>query len=256
MRKESIANIVLITTLVCLVCSVVVSTAAVGLRPLYEENKRVNLHKSILEVAGIEVGESNVDDLFSGIEIRLLELESGQFADIDLAEFDARVGRGDPAMSKALSKREDIARIVERPNYAKVYLLKRDGVLDKVILPVHGYGLWSVLYGFVALEEDGNTIYNIKFYEHAETPGLGGEVDNPKWRALWHGKYLYDSEDLYRFEVTKGRTAEDSEDYPYRIDGLAGATLTSYGVSQMMRFWMGQMGYKPFLDRLTAGATG
>ena len=72
-----------------------------------------------------------------------------------------------------------------------VYLLRDDaGDIDKVILPIHGYGLWSTLYGFIALEENGNDIFGLQFYEHAKRPGLGAEVDNPRWKTLWNGKRL------------------------------------------------------------------
>ena len=86
---------------------------------------------------------------------------------------------------------DDPASIGRRSNYVTIYLLKNnDGTIDKLILPIHGYGLWSTLYGFVALEEDTNEIFGLQFYQHAETPGLGAEVDNPKWKAQWKGKSL------------------------------------------------------------------
>ena len=67
-----------------------------------------------------------------------------------------------------------------------VYELRDDaGALDLVVLPVHGLGLWSILYGFVALDADLETIRGLTYYEHKETPGLGGEVDNPRWKSLW-----------------------------------------------------------------------
>ena len=80
------------------------------------------------------------------------------------------------------------------------------GNLDKVILPVHGYGLWSTLYGFIALEENGNDIFGLQFYQHAETPGLGAEVDNPRWKKLWKGKKLVDENDVLQIGVSKTQT--------------------------------------------------
>ena len=252
LHKESIANILLITFAVCLVCSVVVSSAAIGLRPLYEYNKQIDLQRSVLEVAGFDTEEKTLEELFKKIEIRILDLESGLFANIDPQQFDTQVALNEAVMFRALDKQEDIARIVTRPNYVKVYLIRDNGALDKVILPIHGYGLWSVLHGFIAIEEDGRTIYNIRFYDHAETPGLGGEVDNPDWRRSWRGKHLYDDQGKFKFVVLKGAVVRDSEDYSYQVDGLSGATLTSYGVSQMMRFWAGELGYQTFLNHIAA----
>ncbi|MEL6311052.1 MAG: NADH:ubiquinone reductase (Na(+)-transporting) subunit C, partial [Pseudomonadota bacterium] len=124
------------------------------------------------------------------------------------------------------------------------------GAIDKVILPIHGYGLWSTLYGFIALEENGNDIYALQFYEHAETPGLGAEVDNPRWKALWHGKRLVDDEGELQINVSKKPTAAGED---YHVDALSGATLTTVGVHNLVNFWMGEAGYRGFLENLKAG---
>ena len=119
-----------------------------------------------------------------------------------------------------------------------------------MILPIEGYGLWSTLYGFIALEENGNDIYGLQFYQHGETPGLGAEVDNPRWKALWNGKKLRDDDGDLQITVAKAPPAAGQD---YYIDALAGATLTSRGVHNLVRFWMGEQGYGPFLERLKAG---
>ena len=132
-----------------------------------------------------------------------------------------------------------------------VYLLRDDaGAIDKVILPIHGYGLWSTLYGFIALEENGNDIFGLQFYDHAETPGLGAEVDNPRWRALWSGQRLRDDNGDLQITVAKSVPAAGPD---FHIDALAGATLTSVGVDNLIKFWMGEDGYAPFLENLKAG---
>ncbi|MEO0391822.1 MAG: NADH:ubiquinone reductase (Na(+)-transporting) subunit C, partial [Pseudomonadota bacterium] len=138
-----------------------------------------------------------------------------------------------------------------KSKYMTVYLLRDDaGGLDKVVLPVHAYGLWSTMYGYIALEENGNDIFGLQFYEHAETPGLGAEIDNSQWTALWRGKRLMDESGTLALTVAK--TAPPSGE-DYHIDGLAGATLTSRGVDNMVQFWMGEAGYRPFLNNLKAG---
>jgi Na+-transporting NADH:ubiquinone oxidoreductase subunit C len=129
----------------------------------------------------------------------------------------------------------------------------KDG--DKVIqliLPVNGYGLWSTLYGFLAVEADGQTIVGLSYYEHAETPGLGGEVDNPKWKKLWSGKKVYDTDGNVAIEVVKGSVVRGSRGEEYKVDGLAGATLTSRGVSNMLQYWMGEEGYQKYLTKIQA----
>ena len=131
-------------------------------------------------------------------------------------------------------------------------MVEHDGELDKIILPVRGAGLWSTLYGFLALENDLNTVAGLGFYEHGETPGLGGEVDNPKWKALWPGKEVYDDGQV-AIELIKGSVDASTRNAENKVDGLSGATLTSRGVSNLVQFWMGDNGYKLFLKNLRAG---
>ena len=126
------------------------------------------------------------------------------------------------------------------------------GELDKIILPIRGYGLWSTLYGFMALESDGNTIAGLGFYEHGETPGLGGEVDNPRWKSIWPGKLVYQGNDV-AIEVLKGAVRADSDQAQWQVDGLSGATLTTKGVDNLVKYWLGEQGFKPLLDNLRQG---
>src|SRR5690606_8511703 len=125
---------------------------------------------------------------------RIVDLDTGEYVEPEIVgrkealAYDQRKAAKDPKLSSALPGDIDIASIKRRVKYAKVYLVQNEGELEKIILPVSGYGLWSTLHGFIALEKDANTIVGLGFYEHAETPGLGGEVDNPRWKAVWQGK--------------------------------------------------------------------
>jgi Na+-transporting NADH:ubiquinone oxidoreductase subunit C len=153
-----------------------------------------------------------------------------------------------------LTKEQDIASIKRRAKYATVYLVKDEqGKLQKVILPVYGYGLWSTLYGFLALQGDINTVVGLGFYEHAETPGLGGEVDNPAWKAQWVGKKIFDDQGNIAIRVTKSPVAESDPRAVYDIDALSGATLTSNGVNNLVHFWVGPDGFGPYLQKLRQG---
>ena len=177
-------------------------------------------------------------------------MKTGRFTDdLDAATFDDKAAADDPELSRALS--EDPAGIGRQSNFQIIYLLRtEEGGIDKVVLPVHGYGLWSTLYGFIALEANGNDIFGLQFYQHAETPGLGAEVDNPRWKTLWAGKKLRDESGNLQITVDKTPPAAGPE---YHVDALAGATLTSRGVDNLVKFWMGQDGYAPFLSNLKAG---
>jgi Na+-transporting NADH:ubiquinone oxidoreductase subunit C len=128
-------------------------------------------------------------------------------------------------------------------------MLREEGDISKIVLPVHGYGLWSTLYGFISLEGDMSTVSGITFYEHGETAGLGGEVDNPAWKAIWQGKSLYRNNEV-ALSVLKGAIPPGSANADYEIDGLSGATLTSRGVHNIVAYWMGDEGFGPVLADL------
>ncbi len=249
---DSVPKTIFVAVSLCLFCSMIVAAAAVSLRPIQEVNKLKDKQMNILQVAGRYEDGIDIPEAFAAFEPRVLDLAAGTFTDaFDGATFDDRAAANDPELSRNLT--DDPAGIGRRSNYAVVYLLNDEaGNLDKVILPIHGYGLWSTLYGFIALEENGNDIFGLQFYDHAETPGLGAEVDNPRWKAMWSGKELRDAAGDLKITVAKGVPSTDME--AYHIDALAGATLTSVGVDNLVRFWMGEEGFAPFLENLKAGA--
>lgn len=253
-KKDSLQQTLIVAALLCLVCSVVVSTAAVMLRPMQEANRELDFKRNILVAAGLMEEGRSVEELFAQVSTRAVDLESGRFTDeIDPDSYDREQALKDSALSDALSNAEDLAKIRRREKYALVYLVENDSEIEQIILPVRGYGLWSTLYGFIALQSDANTVNGLVFYEHGETPGLGGEVDNPRWRSIWEGKEVYNDSGEVAIEVIKGSVSAGSARAMHQVDGLAGATLTSRGVSDLVRFWLDQDGFKPFLDNLRAG---
>lgn len=260
-NKDSIGKTVTVAFVLCVVCSVVVSAAAVMLKPMQQYNMDQDRKSNILRAAGITDPSKTVDELFAQITTRTVDLQTGQFTDEFIPEAeDFRRAAGDPAQSKSLNRREDVASIKRQPNIMPVYIVEADdGSIDTLILPVYGYGLWSTMYGFLAIEGDLNTVAGLGFYEHAETPGLGGEIDNAAWKASWVGKAIYSGEstDEPALRVVKGAVDPSQSGSEHRIDGLAGATLTANGVTNMIRFWMGETGFGPFIANLReASATG
>ncbi len=257
-QKESTVRTLTVALLVCLVCSVFVAGAAVALRPTQVENRQLDKQRSILAIAGLgEAGMSanQVKALYNErIIARLVDLETGTFSDeFDPQTFDPLVAAKDPALSEALPGSEDIASIKRRERYSTVYIVEEDGELDTLILPVRGYGLWSTLYGFMAVKGDLDTVAGFGFYQHGETPGLGGEVDNPKWRGLWPGKELFDDNGNLAVQIVKGSVDPQSAKADHQVDGLAGATLTSNGVNNLLHFWLGENGFGTFIANLRTG---
>ncbi len=243
---------------VCLVCAILVSTSAVSLKERQLANEIAFKQKSILSMAGfIEEGErlSNAEaqERFdANIRPRVVVLESGEYVENDeeLAQtYDQQKALSDPEQSKKAPEK-NVAKLLRLPYNAFVYhVLKEDGTtIDTVILPVEGKGLWSTLYGFLALEPDLKTVRGITFYDHAETPGLGGEISNPAWQAKWVGKRAVDDDGTPVIEVAKGPATSDTQ-----IDGLSGATLTSRGVTNLVQFWLGDNGFGPYLAQMRKG---
>lgn len=254
-KKESVARTLTVALLVCLVCSVVVSAAAVALKPVQATNRLQDKQRNILQIAGLYDESRSIEEQFSQITPRLVDLRTGEFSDAqDPLTFDQQKASKDPDMSQQLTGEQDIASIRRRADYSTVYVVENtDGSIKTLILPIHGYGLWSTLYGFMALESDLQTVVGLGFYQHAETPGLGGEVDNPNWKAQWQGKVVYDESGDVDISVVKGSVDPNSPKAEHQVDGLAGATLTSRGVESLVRFWLGEDGFGPFLDHLRAG---
>lgn len=253
MANESVTKTFTVALTLCIVCAVVVSSAAVFLRPAQEANKLLDLKTNILASAGLLEEGVDVETQFEKISVKLVDMDTGRYSSEAVADsYDQRKASADPALSVALSASEDIAKIKRRANLAKVYVVENANGLEKVILPIKGYGLWSTLYGFIALESDLKTVAGIGFYEHTETPGLGGEVDNPKWKASWVGKRAYNDEGL-ALEVIKGKVDLARDGADSQIDGLAGATLTTKGVDNLIKYWLGEQGFKPFIENLKTG---
>ena len=191
--NDGIKKTLIVAFSLCIVCSVIVSTAAVVLKPAQEVNKTLDRKRNILAAAGMLEEGVSVEEQFAQVKTRVVDLRTGKFTDeVNADKYDQRKAAKDPSASEALSSEDDLAKVSRRENYALVYLVEgTGGEIDKIILPVRGYGLWSTLYGFIALEADANTVAGLGFYEHGETPGLGGEVDNPRWKAFWPGKEVY-----------------------------------------------------------------
>ncbi|MEM1305395.1 MAG: NADH:ubiquinone reductase (Na(+)-transporting) subunit C, partial [Planctomycetota bacterium] len=179
-NRDGLIGTFLVAVVLCLACSAMVSVAAVSLRDTQLRNKEVDRKKNILLAAGLcESGAkaSEVDAIYADrIRESLIDLDTGEPETSDLvdgASYDPRKAAKDPALSEPISN-GSLAGIARREKFASVYEIVEGGQTQGFIFPIYGKGLWSTLYGFIALEADGQTVRGITFYEHAETPGLGG----------------------------------------------------------------------------------
>jgi len=251
-------NTVGITLAVCLVASILVSMAAVGLKPIQKENQKLDLFTNIL-IAGdlLEEGADVMQTYKEKVVPEIIDITTGEVVPdseyddlINIESFDIEAVTKSSLYGMDISSDDDIAGISRMPKKVAIYKVKNEDEVGKYILPLFGKGLWSTMYGFIALDKDLQTVKGFTFYKHGETPGLGGEVDNPRWKSIWVGKHLFDENWDLKIEVIKGQVDLSNPRSKYQIDGLSGSTLTTRGVHNTVQFWLGDKGYRKFIDRL------
>lgn len=231
-------------------CSVLVTFSVVLLKDRQEVNQLIFKRANVLSAAGIKVENTQVNDTFERmIEVRYVDLQQGSYVEAPAPDFDSVLAAKDPQYKQVIAAEEDVARIKRRSRITEMYLFSEEGQLKSVILPVRGKGLWSTMIGFLALNPQNLEVQGLTFYAHGETPGLGGEIDNEKWKMQWVGKKIYDEDGAVKLKVLKGMVPADDPLKDYHVDGLSGATLTSDGVSKMVAYWLGKQGYYDFLQQ-------
>jgi len=249
-NKETFGKTVGFVLVVCVVCALLVSFSAVQLKPLQKANKLLDQQTKILEASGLleKAGKDVVKTYNEYVVAKMINLDSGEFVEGDVINFDERRNSRDKMLS--IKPENDLAGINRRSNTAVVYLVKNEsGVVDTVVLPIVGSGLWDLMYGYVGLEADLNTVKSVIYSDHKETPGLGAEVLNPKWKALWPGKKIYNEAGEVKAKLVKGGAKANDI---HGVDALSGATLTSNGVTHTLQFWFGKEGYASFIAKFRA----
>jgi Na+-transporting NADH:ubiquinone oxidoreductase subunit C len=268
MSRDSVRHTILFALSVCLFCSVIVSSAAVGLRSWQVANRAADQKVNVLEAAGlIEKGTSvslqEIDTFFEKIDVKVVDLDTGDYTDeVDAETYSPEKALGDPKRSATIDPAVDVADVKRRENYAVVYLIRNDeGRIDQIVLPIRGYGLWSTLWGFVSLDAASLAAgpehvftRGITYFKHKETPGLGGEVDNPSWKARWSNpddpKLVFDADWNVVLDVAKGSVDAGDVNRRHKVDGLSGATFTSQGVGNMFHYWLGPEAFGAYLKKL------
>lgn len=255
MQRDTAVYIGGFAAVVCVICGLMVSSAAVSLKEQQTSNAAFDKQRNVLYATGITSAEAGlsreeIEALYDErIESVVINLESGEVVEnpgFDPATYNMEKAADSEAGRPAPPNQASVQRL---PEHAVIYHVKGEGGdVEMVVLPIKGYGLWSTLYGFLALDRDATTVRGITYYQHGETPGLGGEVDNPSWKALWPGRKAYDESGEPALEVIKGQAGPATSD-PYKVDGLSGATITSRGVTHMLDFWLGENGFQPYIEK-------
>lgn len=253
MSNDSTLKTFLVTFLLCLVCSVLVCMAALVRIDREAYNQLLEARNTVLAAGGYgdQLAEgASEEELFSNFEMKMVNINTGEFTDeINAEEFNPKDVRDNPDMMVDIPAADDVADIKERPKFARVFIDKSKG---QVVLPINGPGMWGPMFAYIGVENDGNTVSGLKFYQHSETPGLGAEIEKPKFREQWEGKKLYNDSGSLAINVVKnGKYDKNADDAQHTIDGLAGSTITGNKVQAIVQYWFSDHGYGKFLANYT-----
>ena len=254
-KKQSALGILKFATIVCLFCSLFVSTAAVSLRSFQKQNAENEKKVNILRAAGLAGAEERlstkqINEKFAQIIPLVIDLKTGEPArDKNPLTYNMYNAAQSDKEGHALT--DDPAGIKRIAKEGLAYVVADGDQISRLVLPIQGYGLWSTMYGFTALsfKDQQPTLTGITFYQHAETPGLGARITEPEWQEKWANIVPYDDNGNPHIDLVKVRSNEAKN----QVDAIAGATLTSNGVEHMMNFWLGEQGYKPLVDHIRNG---
>ena len=222
----------LYASVMVIVVATVLAFVSEALTPLQKQNEKEAKMMDILQSVNIESSKEDVADQyekFIGDKSYIVNYEGEQVTGDAQAAFNVELSR---EVRKPLSERQ-----------YPVYECHLENGEVKYILPVRGKGLWGPIWGYIALDDDKQTIYGTTFDHDSETPGLGAEIATQAFQKQFRDKRIFDeSDELTSIQVVKGGATPDD---PHRVDGISGGTITSQGVESMLEDYF--EGYKAFL---------
>ena len=207
--KNEAFKTIFVAFVLCVVCSVMVSSTAVSLKEMQDKNAVLDVKKNILNAAGLLQEGGDVEETFKKITTVIVNLETGEITnDVDADSYEQAKAAQDPMTSVKIPTDKDVGGLSTRAKYGKLFAWKNDsGQVDGIIFQITSKGLWSTMRGFVALDSKAEMVKGFAYYAHGETPGLGGEVDNPKWKSQWIGKKIYNPSGQVLAGLAKGVVA-------------------------------------------------
>ena len=206
MREDS--KTIIFALGICLVCSVLLSGLAAGLKQIQTANREFDVKRNIVKAFGVDIGVLTKNE----IEEKYSTHISKNTIDLDN---EIIFGDGKPySQINVFSWKDDV-----------------NAKPSKYAFPIAGKGLWSVLYGYLAIDADIETIVGISFYAHKETPGLGAEIEKAWFQDQFKDKKIYENGQVADFKVTKPGLANNE----YSVDGISGSTITSKGVEILLK---------------------
>lgn len=272
MQQRSNVYTFVFALIICLVCSIGLAMGATALKPMQVTNYRLDIMHNIISASGFP--EDKLSALSAKEVLELFRSKfAGQILDKNNQPVERKVledklrplGYSDETLHdyyvfelvetfnkkvSILARRAGQDLKTYDPGYKLLFAYKPGDKVEAYIMPIEGYGLWDMMYGYLALAPDLNTIKGIRFYNHKETPGLGGEAEKPWFTSQYTGKKILDENgELVSIKVAKAKATG-----PYEVDGISGATLTGKGITEFMKEDL--MRYEPYFKTLRSSEPG
>ncbi|MEM7392486.1 MAG: NADH:ubiquinone reductase (Na(+)-transporting) subunit C [Verrucomicrobiota bacterium] len=230
---------------ICVVCSLILSLSASGLKSRIETNKTVDVKKNVLMAFGesMTVKEGDKERPIKGEEVYKI------FEDhITEIVIDRDTGEIDESLTAAALAEKPQLDTNGLPTKLPLYLWKDDGKVTRMAFPQKGRGLWSTVYSYMAVDAKATSIIGATFYGHKETPGLGGECSQPWFMEQFPEKVIWEDGKYPPFEVVKGGVATRYPDgNNHAVDGISGATITGNGIQDFINQYVGL--YSKYFDK-------
>jgi Na+-transporting NADH:ubiquinone oxidoreductase subunit C len=245
---ETLPRTLLVAAGVALFCSAIVSIAVHTLRPLQLAFDSLERNRAVLVAANLlpsgEISDREIVARFLDLDARVVDLDTGWFrSGLDAHAYDHWQQR-DEDQAAVEAGPGDVPGPATNGRNVPVYLVRKADGFEQIVLPVDGRGMWSAIYGYIGLDEDLNTITGVIFHRHGETPGIGDRIQDRSWLATWQGKQIRDDDRILRFRVAKGASG------PFEVDVVSGASVTTEATGEIVRNWLGDDGFGPFLENL------
>ncbi len=247
--NDSRVKTLAIAFIVSAICALMVTAATVVMRPIQAQNRAAEQQARLEGLIAAVPGMADLVASAGGEALTtvVVDLERGAAA-TDVSPENLQAALSEPSNWTELAAAEDIAGIRTRPRFVQIYLLRDGERVSLAILPVVGTGYNGRIQALLAMNGDMQTLAGIAITEQSETPGLGARIEEPRWQQTFAGKQLFDATGGTRFAVARGPARTDFE-----VDGITGATRTSNGITQMVRFWVGANGYGPLMAAIRRG---
>lgn len=219
MNTNSNKYTVLYATIMVVIVAALLSFTALQLKPLQQKNREIEKKQYILKSVNIASTTENAEELYKKFIVNAYAVNSEGEIVVKDAKLVFKID-----LKKEQAKKRELQKL-------PVFVFEKEGQGKKLILPVRGKGMWGPIWGFLAMNQDGRTIYGAIFDHASETPGLGAEIGTAVFQKQFAGKTIIDTEGKFTsVKMVKG-TAEGNLD---QFDAVSGGTVTSKGLNAML----------------------